>query len=66
MGASHEWQPFETAPKTGEWFLAIWAQTGRPVYAVVAWRGGFWVEASEEVGPFTHWMSLPQPPQGEQ
>ena len=56
------WQPIETAPKDGTWFLAH-----RPAWAlpeIVRWSsycGGYWQSMETSVEP-THWMPLPSPP----
>ena len=58
---SAEWQPIETAPRDGRWFLAVMAGY---VPAVICWSEGKWScgdgeDASPDVWELTHWMPLP-------
>jgi hypothetical protein len=66
----NEWQPIETAPRDGTFYLAVSAKTG--YYATLNeppgcargqwyWIRGRWVGESDEYKP-THWMPLPSPP----
>jgi hypothetical protein len=66
------WQPIETAPKDGTWFLAVSMSTGRDaktrLMQVTRWEeqwaavGGFgnW---NQRYWPATHWIPLPEPPE---
>jgi hypothetical protein len=68
--SSSEWQPIETAPKDGTWFLVVdpnsnmcWAPYGFCAW-MTDWSGkSYWCEedVSEEIFP-THWMPLSDPP----
>lgn len=70
-----EWQPIETAPKDGTWFLAISAGrdkwTGaqfRPAIVMINPDGNYvaddisdeYAEATPSEWPLTHWMPLPE------
>lgn len=72
-----EWQPIETAPKDGTWFLAISAGrdkwTGaqfRPAIVMINPDGNYvaddisdeYAEATPSEWPLTHWMPLPKEP----
>lgn len=62
--AATEWQPIETAPKSGKWVLLWWEYvTDAPFVGYCV--SGQWHAApgGEEwlIGP-THWMPLPRPP----
>ena len=52
----HGWQPIETAPKTGEWFLGWNRDCG-----CFVWRDGPGLITGEDPAP-THWMPLPARP----
>ena len=70
-----KWQPIETAPRDGTEFLAFKPSSFGPIIVVCEWLdedhpdydgetphvtwdfSGFW--------DATHWMPLPQPPEGE-
>lgn len=61
-----QWQPIETAPKTGERILIA---HGNSVWEDEWWGDddGYWFECSQS-GPHwgeapTHWMPLPDPPE---
>lgn len=66
---SGEWQPIETAPKDGEWFLAV-SKWGR--IRMVRWAdyGGDKYPINDEEKMWdtqpTHWMSLPPAPKDQQ
>lgn len=60
-----EWRPFKTAPKTGEWIVAIGhLRFGTP--DTLQWKSGSWssgyyaIEDGDDLP--THWMPLPPPP----
>jgi len=60
-----EWQPIETAPKTGRSRL-VWTPRYRNTYLVV-WRDEGWEFFGgpgrlNELDQPTHWMPLPDPP----
>lgn len=55
-----EWQPIETAPKDGTWFLAYEADV--PMYTA-HWDEDGWYDLEWKCRP-THWMPLPEPPSG--
>lgn len=69
-----EWQPLETAPKDGSWFLATWKFRDffkcRHVTAEILasengglpsdWVDECWDDGDDEVDP-THWMPLREP-----
>ncbi len=63
IAAIAEWQDFETAPRDGTRFLALWTKGSRGhEYGVIWWDHSHeWVEASidNHVGKFEHWMPLP-------
>lgn len=66
-----KWQPIETAPKNGTWFVGAWIND-RDDFAysmsVVRYNGnGNWrekvgVDCDGPVSTPTHWMPLPEPP----
>lgn len=66
-----DWQPIETAPKDGTWFLAF--VPDNPMawgpYEFSSWTqdySGKWyfcgTDSSEELEGITHWMPLSEPP----
>jgi hypothetical protein len=56
-----EWQPIETAPKDGTRFLYAWRDPEDGEWTIAV---GFWSRPSDDdVGPITHWMPLPAPPE---
>lgn len=70
-----KWQPIETAPKDGTWYLFCdMARYSNPCYqaapAVYKWDNDTWRDSEGEnyaqdmEGQYTHWkpFSLPQPP----
>lgn len=75
--AANGWQPIETAPRDGSWFLAVSAgvdkRTGRPwqpgIVAINAdgdyvpddFHEDYFTVCANE-WPVTHWMPLPAPP----
>lgn len=64
-----DWQPIETAPKDGSWFLAyslrgqngVRMSWGRGYHGDLGWcsKDYFWHQSTHN---FTHWMSLPESP----
>ena len=63
-----EWQPIETAPRDGAWFIAVATAKGWGATRIVCYRypddrlpthgeGNVWPSAP------THWMPLPKPPE---
>lgn len=66
-----EWQPIETAPRDGTDVLV--ATDDHKVFAAHSY-GGEWVAQADsaadgiylsfDVGELTHWMPLPEPPEG--
>lgn len=71
MGLSKDlWQPIETAPRDGTWFLATGFDYGRNDkprhYAVVFWEGYSFISdplSTESFDYLTHWMPLPEAPE---
>ena len=77
LTAANGWQPIETAPRDGSWFLAVSAgvdkRTGRPwqpgIVAINAdgdyvpddFHEDYFTVCANE-WPVTHWMPLPAPP----
>ena len=66
------WQPIETAPKDGEWFLAYWPECApEDRYLATKWcvsdiDGDCWLDHAEQAYDDTqptHWMPLPEAPQ---
>jgi hypothetical protein len=62
-----DWQPIETAPRDGTWFLAFGKHSrDRCTMMVICWDGDpDWVSADDGYRPYlspTHWMPLPNPP----
>ncbi len=67
-----EWQSIETAPRDGTEILAFGLRNGEPVFAVTWWRKSGpkrmyigWGEFNKQYWPATHWMPLPEPPEGQ-
>lgn len=68
-----EWQPIETAPKTGVRLLAAFPRGGEWRVDIVTWFDDHWRSIAmafvngdrrmRREQP-THWMPLPQPPGG--
>ena len=69
------WQPIETAPRDGEWFLGggywgdFWKcmtcsyqRIGGCCYLIIGDNGGWYSFADDELDPPTHWQPLPPPP----
>lgn len=67
-----DWQPIETAPKNGYYFIGFWPHMSRDYSGHkgqfrtcwTGWGGGCW-EADGLGRPVqgpTHWMPLPEPP----
>lgn len=63
------WQPIETAPKDGNSILA-WCP--RIMRCVEVWweqddyeGGGYWQDDGDTEPFLSHWMPLPEPPNGE-
>jgi hypothetical protein len=54
-----EWQPIETAPKSGRDMILLLTQSRFPqvAFSNTWWTSGFSVECKP-----THWMPLPPPP----
>ena len=63
------WQPIETAPKDGTWILVYTPENEefKGGHSVATWAMNTWIYDGmcPEEWPPTHWMPLPQPPQGE-
>ena len=66
-----EWQPIETAPKTGRSrFLGhdsgpyLLLSDGGELPVIGFWNGRFWDDGDFQstMEGFTHWMPLPDPP----
>lgn len=60
-----DWQPIETAPRDGTWFLA-YSPDGITL-GVARWHGGGWADSSDPYDDchewrLTHWQPLPTPP----
>jgi len=60
-----EWQPIETAPRDGSWFLGGWHFQEKFVYRLCRWNE--YHKAFNQVpgyhsGPFEVWQPLPEPP----
>ena len=62
------WQPIETAPKDGTWFL-IWSPNNeRAELAAINRKGELWLIQDHEpwgrdiAKGWTHWQPLPEPP----
>ena len=65
------WMPIESAPKDGTYILAcmlpnIWGYRFMQVANFDFDKGVFVVSWDWSQEEFTHWMPLPQPPEGEQ
>lgn len=68
---SEIWQPIETAPKDGQYFIGYWPSQGGSAWHKgqyrthwTGWGGGCWEAdglGTALPGP-THWMPLPEPP----
>jgi hypothetical protein len=68
-----DWQPIETAPRDGTVFLAAYKLGHGPWVGVMQWQffsekkddGRFysWTQLTE-THKATHWMPLPEPPEG--
>ena len=64
-----EWQPIETAPKDGTEVLGfVSSDTGADdFFAVICfWENQWRVSSVLDATDVTHWMPLPEPPEGEQ
>jgi hypothetical protein len=68
---SVNWQPIETAPQDGTWFLAWWSgsQIMEPVYFGEYWEDGDdnplvgWCDSEGDHAPGPdYWYPLPEPP----
>lgn len=69
-----EWQPIETAPRDGTWFLG-WRPSKYEECRVDVWawngfdsRENMFVDAADSICDDhqpTHWMPLPPPPTGD-
>lgn len=63
-----EWQPIETAPRTGEYLLLGSSVHEAVIYGRWSWQtrcNGCWVMGRKRIeGTLTHWMPLPTPPKG--
>ena len=54
-----DWQPIETAPKTGV-VIIVYAPG---FFQTAAWTNGKWTNAANSwLEDVTHWMPLPKPP----
>jgi hypothetical protein len=76
MAPSDEWQPIETAPKSGEFYIPIlgfcadapqWETLGEDRIRIIWWEPGIdsWQDGRHGDGLLyqpTHWMPLPSPP----
>jgi hypothetical protein len=70
-----QWQPIETAPRDGSLvllqpcdhrelpFIGSWDHVGRFTTSPKMWLGYTYGAMSE--GDVTHWMPLPEPPEGD-
>jgi len=65
-----QWQPIETAPKDGEWILAVNVNNSHRLHIVhYSERHGTlypWVKDANPMGfvaGLTHWQPLPKPPE---
>ncbi len=55
-----EWQPIESAPKDGTWFLTY---DGNSIFPMI--RMEYWGSWDDERDLPTHWMPLPELPTNE-
>ena len=63
---SSRWQPISTAPKDGTEILAYADNKGQKGERMVLyWDRGFWLWGAIAIHDPTHWMPLPEPPEGE-
>lgn len=60
------WQPIETAPRDGRWFLAFGTHSRNlSTQMVIRWDGDRWQSSDDGFAPYLtpiHWMPLPEPP----
>lgn len=59
-----EWQPIETAPESGEWFMTYSPDADDPFdFAVFDREQGHFCKVCCGYQYATHWMPMPPPPQ---
>ena len=69
LKAEREWQPIESAPRKRLYFILA-RDSATQMFASVYWynKENVWVDYEGEYymeNYFTHWMPLPEPPEGE-
>lgn len=60
----HQWQPIETAPRDGSWFIAV-SSWNKYAVSCYQWDGYNFMTEFEIAMPkdvYTHWQPLPEPP----
>lgn len=60
----NEWQPIETAPRDGRWFLCYVPIDGHRQFLGLYSKQGLLLNEYAQPAPFppTHWVPLPAPP----